>query len=291
MNQRQLQDFVDVCEAGSFAAAARRRNVAPSTLSRSIAGLEGELGARLFERSTRRLRLTDMGGEFLETANRVTRDLREAAERIRDKHSRPRGRLRVTASNSFAQEVVVPALADFTVAQPEIQVDLVAGDQITDLLSSPFDLALRHGHLRNSSLIAKKLCDVRYGLYASPDYLSRVKGPRQPEQLEEHALVGFTHLAFRDQWILQRGAREVAVQVKPQLRLSSAIALRDLLRRGLGIGMLPHWCDAQGLQPVLRAYRVRGQTDRSAIWIVRPSRLHTPGKVRAFTEFLLGLGL
>ena len=285
MDTRHLQDFVEVCRAGSFAAAARARDVAPSTLSRSVARLEAELGVRLLQRTTRKLYLTDEGERFLGIAIETVARLDDAIAELAESGRRPSGRLRVSVSTSFGQEVLVPVLPNFLEEYPDIALDLQLTDARVDMLAEGVDVSIRHGRLADSAFVARKLLDVEYGLWASPDYLSG-QSPFSPDDLHSHALVGFTYLAFRDRWRLSRTGEVHDIPVSPRLRLTSAVAIRAFAKSSQGIAILPNWCDPHGMVRVLPDYRVTGAEADPSIWTLRPSRAHTPARVRAFLDFL-----
>ena len=285
MDTRYLQDFVDVCRAGSFAAAARARDVAPSTLSRSVASLEAELGVRLFQRTTRKLYLTEEGERFLGIAAETVARLDDAIAELAESGHCPSGRLRVSVSTSFGQEALVPILPDFLEDYPDITLDLQLTDARVDMLAEGVDVSIRHGRLADSAFVARKLLDVEYGLWASPDYLAD-QPPVSPEDLPSHALIGFTYPAFRDSWRLSRAGTVHDIAVSPRLRLTSAVAIRALAKAGQGIAILPDWCDTHGMIKVLPDYRVTGAEAEPAVWTLRPSRAHTPARVRAFLDYL-----
>ena len=175
-----LKLFVEVMRQGSFAAVARERNIDPSSVSRAIAGLEAELGIRLFQRTTRKLSPTEAGTTYYERIEPLLEDMQQAVEIAGDMSGQPKGKLRMTASVSFALKCIVPLLPEFNSLYPDLTVDLLMTDRIIDLVANRVDLAVRLGLLEDSTLIAQRLIKTYYVVCASPKYLESAAPLNEP---------------------------------------------------------------------------------------------------------------
>lgn len=291
MDLTALQILVEVSRAGSFAAVAEARGVAPSSISRSVANLEAEIGVRLFHRTTRRVSATEAGQHYLARVIPLVEELEAAREEAVDLSDKPTGRLRVTASTSFGQVVLAPLMRRFCDAYPGILPDLNFTDRQLDLVENQIDVAIRHGVLQDSSMISTKLMPVRYRLVASPDYLNRAGAPTKPEALKEHSLLTFPLSGFQDEWVLSRRGVETSVMVMPRVLVNNAVGLREMSATGHGIALLADWTVSEALATgqlieVLPNWRVSGALADAAIWIAYPSRSFLPSKTRVFIEFL-----
>ena len=289
MDVHRLRLFLDVSRLGSFAAAARAHGTDPSTVSRGVAALEAELGTRLFDRTTRQLAPTEDGERLAGRLAPLVDDLDAALAELREDGRAPSGRLRVSASTSFGLEVIMPALPRFREAYPNVTLDLDLTDRRVDLLEDRIDVAIRHGHLPDSALVATRLADVEYRLVANADYLASRGTPRSPGDLSGHDLLNFPYAAFAHSWTLsdQRNPdREHIVPVDAVMVLSNALALRAAAEAGLGIAILPDWAlQARDLRRVLPSWRVTNAQD-GALWRVMPSRRFVPPRVVAWNAFL-----
>ena len=293
MEIEQLETFAAVYRAGGFAPVARERNIAPSSISRAIAALEDALEVRLFQRSTRKLEPTDAGEAFYRRVLPLIEEFAAAQAEARDRAKGPAGRLRVTASVSYGQLCIVPRLAAFRVRYPDIQLDLLLSDAALDILAERIDLAVRHGPLADSSLVASRLMPVRYRVVASPAYLAAAAPIRTPADIAEHPCIAFSFGDYRSRWRFRRpsDAQPEEVAVTPALTLSNAAAIRLCARQGLGLALMADWTvrdDLAGgaLVEVLPEYEAAGASFDSAIWLVFPSRRFLPAKTRAFADFL-----
>ncbi len=292
MDLSVLQVFVEVMRQGSFAAVARDRNVDPSSISRAIAGLEQELGVRLFQRTTRRLSPTEIGKVYFDRVEPLVDELRAAMEVAADTAGQPRGTLRVTASVAFGQHCIVPLLPQFQALYPDLTVDLLLTDAVVDLLAERIDVAIRLGHLADSTLVTQRLMITRYSVCASPDYLKRLGPPASPEDIAHHNCLLFPLSGFRSSWRFRDGqGHETAVPVQGRTIISSGIALQHCAIAGMGLALLPHWLVGQDLRSgalvkVLPDYKVTGTDFATAAWLVYPSRRYMPSKVRVWIDFL-----
>ena len=294
MNIEHLKTFVSVYRAKGFASVAKEQGVVPSSVSRAIAALEAQLTVRLFHRTTRRLTPTEAGETFFRRISLLMEEFDAACAVLADQSSRPSGRLRVTASVSYGQIVIVPKLKAFRLSYPDIDLELVLSDRCLDLVGERFDMAIRHGVLRDSSLVARKIRDVRYYVVASPEYLAHARRIRTPLDIAYHPTVTFSLDGFRMSWCFrkrEKKTKETVVSLAPALVVSNAIAIRQVVREGVGLALLADWTIAEDLRngslvKVLPKWEVAGSSFDSAVWLVSPSRAYVPEKVRVFSELL-----
>ena len=287
-----LRLFVDVVRRGSFAAAARDHDLAPSSISRAIETLEKDLATRLFQRTTRRLTLTEAGISYFDRVAPLVEQLQDARAAASDVGQEPHGVLRVTASVSFGQRCILPILPDLLARYPKLSLDLVLTDAVVDLVAERIDVAVRLGQLSDSSLIAHKLADMPYVICASPDYLRRRGRPKRPGDIVDHDCLLFPFGGFRTRWtFVDRAGRRQSVPVAGRVVISNAMALQECARGGMGIALLSRWLTdtdvASGrLVDVFPGYKVTATDFKSAAWLVYPSRAYIPLKVRVFAEAL-----
>lgn len=294
MDLEQLKTALDVSRHGGFAATARRRGVDPSVVSRAVAALEAELGFRLFQRSTRRLSLTEAGERYLSRVDGILEALEAAAEEAQGLAAAPTGVLRLSCSVAFGQARVAPLLSPFRAAFPRLGLELISTDQRLDLVAERIDLALRLGPEPGGDVIAAKLATVSYRLCASPAYLAAAPPLARPEDLAEHACLLLDRPEFRTAWRFERaGAPARDVAVRGDLVFSSPLALLAAAEAGLGPALLADWlCEAPiaagRLSPLLPAWRASVREAPSAIWAIYPSRSFLPAKTRAAVDFFRG---
>ncbi len=287
-----LELFIDVVRQGSFAAASREHNLDPSSVSRAISGLEDELGIRLFQRTTRKLSVTEAGMNYFTRIEPLVGELRSANELTADASGTPRGTLRVTASVSFGHTFVVPRLAAFQNQHPELTVELHMSDAIVDLVSERFDIAIRLGRPVDSALIAQRLMQTKYYVCASPGYIERAAPLRTPEELSRHNCLVFPIAGFRTNWRFRSaGGQETEVPINGKSVISSASALKACAMDGMGVALLPGWLvegefECGSLVNVFPCHRVTATDFETAAWLVYPSRSYVPLKVRAFIDFM-----
>jgi DNA-binding transcriptional LysR family regulator len=292
METDTLRTFVEVMQRGSFAAVARERNVDPSSVSRTVAALESQLGVRLFQRTTRHLTPTEAALAYFDQVEPLVAQLERAALMAGDSGDTPRGTLRITAAVTFAQVNVVPLLPEFAKRYPELSFELLLTDKFLDLVEERVDVALRLGRLTESSMIAHRLCDMVYAVAASPEYLRRRGHPRTPSDLEQHECLRYPVSGYGPRWRF-RGAGGVVTEVPVHGRVvaSNGVALRQCAVAGMGVLMLPRWNIAEELRsgalvqlfPDVQATASEFDT---AAWLLYPSRSYLPLKVRLFADFL-----
>lgn len=285
MDLNEIFVFSKVVEAGSFVGASRELAMPKSTVSRKISELEERLGARLLQRTTRKLSLTDVGRTYYQHAARVVAELEEAQRAVTRMQETPRGMLRVTMPLNFG--FLAPIVATFMRRYPEIQLELIGTDRVIDLVEEGFEIAIRAGELADSSLVARSLGTLRSYLVASPDFLRRNGSPQRPEQITRFDCVAFGAGPERYAWRLTRAGKATSVQLKPRLIVNDFDLLSEAARAGLGIAMLPLFrciddLRAKRLRRVLPAWGAR----EIPLHAVCASTRHLSPKVRAFLDHL-----
>lgn len=231
--------FVAIARSGGLTAAAEQLDSNQPTLSRQLAALERELGAALFQRSSRSLSLSDAGRTLLPHAEALIAAADAAAQALQAPGHALSGRLRVACSIAFARRVLLPALPAWAARHPQLKLDLLAGDALLPVIKSGVDVALRLGEPADSNLVQTPLGVSRSAVFAASRYLDLRGRPRAPADLAGHA--GLLAPATASPWRLVDGAREEAVVVRGGLTLSSVDLLRDAVQQGLGLAMLPTW--------------------------------------------------
>lgn len=283
-----LAMFAKVVEERSYAGAARSMGVSVATVSRAVARLEDRLGGRLFNRSSRRLGLTDFGHRLADRAARLYIEAEEIEHVALEAARRPRGLVRLAAPMSFGTRWVAPILPDFFRHYPDIAVDLHLSDEQVDLIVGGFDAALRIAVLEDSSLVAKRLAPARRFIVAAPSYLARYGRPRHPDDLAAHPCLGYAYRAKRDVWRFTNnaGGGATVTPVGP-LRVTNVDALIPTLLAGLAIAELPEFI-AFGL---LRTGQVEAllpdwSMTLGGLYFVTPTARARSAKVEALSSFL-----
>lgn len=239
MDLRHLAAFVKVVQTGSFTRAADLLDTQKAQLSRTVAAFERELGVRLLDRTTRSVRPTEIGREVFDRALGMLEagdDLVRLAQQLQ---AAPRGRLRITCPEEFGHAVVSGWITAYLARYPEVVIEADYTARLVDLVHEGFDLAIRVGRLESSSLAARRLGELHYGLFAAPAYLKRHGTPEHPDDLASHALLMFVTGSQRSGWTLQRGDERRSLAGPVALRSTSSFLLRDAAIAGLGIARLP----------------------------------------------------
>ncbi|MGL4727743.1 MAG: LysR substrate-binding domain-containing protein [Bosea sp. (in: a-proteobacteria)] len=289
---RSLKLFVSVAQRGSFASVAKDLDLDPSAVSRIIAALEDDLGIRLFQRTTRRMSLTEAGDLYLRRVEPLIEEMDRARVEALDVSAAPTGTLRISASVSFGQSMIVPLLPAFKARYPELKVDGIFTDANLDLVAERVDLAVRLAPTIEGDLIATRLKDTHYRVVASPAYLASAPPLTKPSELIHHRALLFTLRAFRSRWIFRdREGRIEEAPIKGDITLSPAGSLRDAALLGLGLALLPSWLVDEDiavgrLVRLLPDHDVTATTFDTAVWLVYPSRAYLPNKVRVMIDFL-----
>jgi DNA-binding transcriptional LysR family regulator len=280
--------FAEVVEANSFSEAARRLKMPASTVSRRIAELEAQLGVRLIERSTRSLRLTDVGSEVLEHAQH-TAELSETIDNIASNHlSNVSGTLRLSAPPSISDSLLAPLVGAFQASYPDVRVQIFITDRIVDQIAEGVDLAFRVGDLEDSSLVARRILTYRHQLVASPAYLRRTKPPKTPRDLLGHRLLAFSFWRPENSWnFIHANAKDKeTLTFQPYLSINEYAGLATALLAGTGIGDLPPIVQPELLRDgrlveVMPKWRFR----KFNLSVVHLGNRYTPRSVRVFKEF------
>src|ERR1700740_138009 len=280
--------FAHVVDANGFSKAARRLKMPTSTVSRRIAELEQALGVRLIERSTRCLRLTDVGSEVLEYAHRGA-EISEAIENIASNHlSKVSGNLRLAAPPSISDSLLAPIIVAFQKDYPDVHIQVFITERIVDQIAEGVDLAFRVGELEDSSLVARRILTSRHQLVASPEYLEKTKPPRTPQELLSHRLLAFSFWRPERTWKFTHvnGREGESITFKPYLSINEYDGLATALLAGIGIGDLPPIVQPE----LLRSGRLvevmpKWHFRLFNLSVVHLSNRYMPRPVRVFKEF------
>ena len=284
-----ISAFVKVVEAGSFARAAERLDVSVSAVSRHVSDLEAHLDARLLNRTTRRLSLTESGRVFHERAIQLLADLEEAEQTANAGTATPRGTLRLTSSITFGARHLAPAIADFMLRYPQTRFDIELSDRAVDLVEEGFDVAVRIGAIGSQNLVGRKVGITRLVCCAAAAYLARHGTPRAPEDLAQHVCLSYEYAPVRSVWPFRdRQGDQRNVRIGGPVHANNGRFLVALAVAGVGIAYEPDFIvgpevRSGRLVPVLDAFAM----PPSPIYVVYPSRRHLSAKVRVFTDFLV----
>ena len=277
--------FAKVVSTGSFTRAARELGMPKSTVSRKVAELEERLGARLLQRTTRKLNLTEVGRTFYRHAARAVSEIETAEQAVMALEQAPRGRLRVSAPPDL--EFLGPICAEFLRDHPEVHLELVGTDRIVDLVEEAYDVAIRAGPLVDSSLRARRLMSWEGFLVASPRYLEQRGAPTVPEQLVTHDCIAFGTGSDRIEWTLRSGRKTASVQVLGRFVTNDFRAMGDALAAGVGIAVMPAFrCTAEVLAGRLSRVLPEWSAPEESLHAVYPSHRQVSPKVTAFVELL-----
>jgi DNA-binding transcriptional LysR family regulator len=283
-----MEAFVRVVERGGFSAAADDMRLSRAMVSRHVQDLEKHLGARLLNRTTRKIGLTEAGQVYYERSTHLLADLAAAEGAVNELHARPRGMLRVNAPVVFGALHLAPAVADYMAAFPEVSVERTLHDRVVDLVEEAYDLAIRIGRLGDSSLIARRLAPCRIVVCAAPEYLARRGTPLVPADLSRHDCVRYMYGEGGEIWHFEQAEQKVAIRVRGQLRTNHGEAMRVAVVRGRAIAALPSFIisaelAAGTLVPLLQDWRV----DEMAVHAVYPPGRNPSAKLRSFIDFLV----
>lgn len=284
-----LAMFAKVAEERTFAAAARAMGVSVATVSRAVSRLEDRLGARLLNRSSRQLALTEFGRTVADSASRIYREAEAAEAAAREMSVRPRGLVRLAVPMSFGLRWVAPILPDFLRAYPEITIDLHLSDAPVDLIGQGFDAALRIAVLPDSALSARWLAPMARLIVAAPAYLERHGRPAHPRELAGRACLGYAYRARNDHWrFTDRDGNQETVEPAGQLRVTNVDALVPTVLAGLGIAELPEFVAGQylasgAMEVILKEWML----EQGGLYFVTPSVHARPAKVTVLGDFFL----
>ena len=279
--------FTRVVETGSFSAVARELSTTQPTISKNIAELETWLGAKLLNRSTRSLHLTEAGADYYERCISILMDIEEAEQSVGHLQTQPKGLLRVNTVAAFGRLHVMPLLGEFLAEYPDIRVEVLLNDRVIDLVEEGVDVALRMGTLDDSTLIAKKIAASPMVVVATPQYLKKYGTPEHPTDLKDHNCVIYTGVDNTRQLQFKENGEPFYIRVDGNILTNNTEAVREALLAGYGITKIPKWLVGDELMKghlveVLAGYL----PDPLEIHAVYPPGRHLPLKARVFIDFL-----
>ncbi|HWW27250.1 MAG TPA: LysR family transcriptional regulator [Caulobacter sp.] len=285
----EMEVFARAVELGGFSPAARALKMTPSAVSKLVSRMEARLGARLINRSTRKLTLTPEGELFHERTLRVLADLDEAESAVAATQA-PRGRVRVSSSVPFGLHHLLPLVPGFSALHPKVILDIVLCDTVVDLMDARVDVAIRSGPMRASQLMVRKLGDSPMAVVASPAYLARHGAPETPRALSAHNCIGFNFARHCDKWPFIDGDERLSLPVHGDATAGDGETLRRLALVGQGLARLAHYhvgpdIAAGRLVPVLETYNPGDREDLHAVYVGHGGQL--PSRVRALIDFLI----
>lgn len=284
-----MRSLIAVADTGSFTQAGRTLGKSKALISKHVGDLEDRLGARLLNRTTRQVSLTDLGSAYVERARALIADLETLEDVVKDRSRSPRGRLRMTAPQAFGELSLMELVCAFQKQYPDIEPEIFLSDRVVDLVGEGFDLAVRVTAMPDSSLIVRRLCAVPMHVVASPSYLEAHGRPAIISDLAEHQAIADTNIGGGGEtWRLRSGAdgTSVPVRILPVLRVNSAIAARQAAVAGRGIALCPDFAVAADLETGRLVSLFPGAPDYDlALHLLYPNRQHLSGRVRAFIDF------
>ncbi len=283
-----MRSFAGVVAHGGFSAAARATGLSRSAVSKHVIELEAALGVQLLNRTTRQVRPTEAGLAYYERVRAVLAEIEEADIAVSRQRDEPRGLMRLNAPMSFGTLHLAPALADFMVQYPDLQVQMTLNDRFVDPVAEGFDVTIRIAELADSSLVARRIVDARRVICAAPAYLARRGTPREPDDLRRHDCLHYGYLATGAQWKLTGAGRDYWVPVTARLCANNADVLRTAALKGLGIAFLPTFVVGMDLQEgsletVLTAF----ETPPVSVYALYPPSRYLSAKVRLMIDFLV----
>lgn len=281
-----LAAFVAVAETGSFTAAANKLGRDASIVSRRVSQLEQQLGVRLLSRTTRRVALTEVGALYHRRVQGILDELAEASREASDVAASPQGLLRISLPATFGRQWIAPLLPRFLARHPHIRIDARFSDRQVDVVSEGFDVAIRVGVLRDSSLAARKLASYRNFLVAAPSYIAAHGKPRTPDDLKTHACIGFTGLSSWPDWPLVRGNQRKTVRPIGPLIADNSEAVLIATIAGAGIMLAADWLAGPAMREgklveVLPGWAGKGD---GGVYAIRPPGRLVPTKTRIFVD-------
>ena len=285
---REIECFIAVAELGSFVKAADALNVSKAAVSRTILELEARLGARLMQRTTRRLSLTEAGVLYLDRCKQIVSALEDADQMLTAGNTDPAGLLRINVPQTFGVLHLVKVWPCLLQRYPGIKLDITLSDRIVDIIEEGYDMAIRIARLPSSSLIYRKLASTRIVVCASPEYLEHHGTPLHPEDLKDHMVLGYSYSADKDEWHFDGPDGPVSVKTNVRMHANNGDTCVAAALAGIGITRQPTFM----LNDHIRSGKlVRVMPDYTAvelgIYAVYPSRTHLPAKVRATIDFLV----
>lgn len=285
-----MKVFCQVIDSDGMASAARALGLGPATVTQTVAALEKRLDARLLNRTTRRIAITEAGRIYYGYAKRILEESTAADEAVRKSAAEPSGLLRISLPLGVAQTFIYPHLSDFSTRYPQIQLGLQVNDDIVDLVENNFDLALRVGYLDDAQWVAKPLLRYRRLTCASPAYLARCGRPQHPADLARHNCLLYRHTMAAVRWEYLIDGEMMRIAVNGTLSSNESNALLNWARNGQGITRQPDWLVADDLRTgrlmtILDDFVVRAEAGLPGIFVLLPRRQYQAAKITAFIEF------
>ncbi|MGM0559427.1 MAG: LysR family transcriptional regulator [Myxococcota bacterium] len=282
-----LEVFVGVVDNEGFTAAARELDVSKSFVSKQISRLEDRLGVRLLNRTTRQVTPTAAGEAFYDRCAQILEDLEAAERAVTQLQTSPRGTLRVSLPMSFGLNYVAPVIGGFLEQFPELEIDLDFSDRQVDIVDEGYDMVIRIGNLKDSSLIARKLAPTERFVCASSSYLKEHGVPKHPQDLKNHECLLYSYKSHGPSWRFEGPDGEILVRVDGRIRSNNGNALVHAAVAGLGLTLSPDFISADAirsgeLEPVLTDWTDSGM----AVWALYPHRRYLSAKVRLFVDYL-----
>jgi DNA-binding transcriptional LysR family regulator len=283
---KSMQVLAGIADHGSLTAAAKALSMSLPAVVRALAALEADLGVRLFNRTTRRVAVTDEGRRYLEHTRRILQQVADARASLGAETSEPQGALSVTAPVLFGQLYVAPAITGFVRRYPKVRVDMQLLDRVTNPVEEGFDVAVRIGELADSTLVAQRIGTVRRLVVASPAYLRRVGVPRHPRDLLKGNCVRFSGATPR-WWVFRKGGKRISVPVGGNLTFNHVVPVIEACAAGLGFGMLFSYQAASYLaRGSLRAVLEDFEPAPRPLSLVYPSARYLPNRTRVFLDWI-----
>jgi len=282
-----MQAFVTVADLQGFAPAARKLGLSPSAVTRLIAALEEHLGARLLQRTTRQVTLTDVGSRYLERARRILADVEEAEDAVEGERIRPGGRLVISAPVGFGRLHVSPVVSAYLKRYPEVGTDLRLSDRVINLVEEGVDLAVRIGHLPDSTLVARHVGEMRRIVVAAPEYLKAHGEPKRPAEISAHDTIQFGAMTAAPDWRFVEGNSEIRVSPTPRFATNSADAALQHAEAGGGLTRVLAYQAAASLKAGrLKIVLAKFEQPPLPIHIVYPTSRLLSAKVRTFIDLV-----
>lgn len=283
-----LHAFVTAARTGSFSAAGRALGRHSSVISRKVSALEQQAGVRLFERTTRRMKLTEGGELYLEQVETALRMLASAQDELRARTSRVHGTLRISLPQTFGRMYVTGLLPSFLKEHPELGIDARLSDAYVDLVEEGFDLAIRLGTLVDSSVVARRVMGYAHRVFAAPALLRRHGVPQRPEDFARIPAIGYAGFKYPQRWHLQRGGEKVSVEVPLLLKVDDGQGMVQAAEAGIGLLMAADWLAAPSVAAgrLVEVMPAWSDGEKRQIHIVTPSRRGLPAKTREFTRWI-----
>jgi len=292
MDTNLLEIFIDVVRTGSFAKTASKRNVDPSSISRSIAALEQQLNTRLFQRTTRSITLTESGELCLKRIEPICEELTKVKEDIHDLQDQIKGRVRFSTSVAFGQACIVPILPSLKAQYPDLEIDIKLDDRNLDIIDEQLDFAIRLNKTADTRFIRTRVRQSKYYVCAAPSYLNQHKKITNPKDIKDHQLIVFDLPGYRSQWhFISRKNEKSHIEIDGQLTLSNALAIKECTLQGMGISLLADWLVADDIAKgnlinIYPEFQVSADNFDTAIWIIYPERAFLPSKTRVTIDYI-----